>query len=75
LAPLHRDLAHLADQLGATPRARRLLHHLLVPPLDRAVALEQVHHVAVLVAQHLDLDVARPHDGLLQVHRRVAEGS
>ena len=36
------------------------LDDLLVPPLHRAVALEQVHQVAVLVAEDLHLDVAGP---------------
>lgn len=31
----------------------RLLHQLLVAALHAAVALAQVHHVAVLVGQHL----------------------
>ena len=42
---------------------RRLLEHLLVAALHAAVALEQVHGVAVCVGEHLQLDVA----GLLQV--------
>ncbi len=41
--------------------------------LHRAVALEQVHHVAVAVAEHLDLDVARALDILLHQHVCVAE--
>ena len=36
--------------------------HLLVPPLHGAVALEQVHHVAVAVRQDLHLHVARVDD-------------
>ena len=54
-------------------RRRALLHHLLVPPLDRALALAQVNHVAVAVAEDLDLDVARPVDQLLDVDLRIAE--
>jgi hypothetical protein len=52
---------------------RRLLDHLLVAALDRAFALMQVHHVAVRIAQHLDLDVARALDELLDEHPVVAE--
>jgi hypothetical protein len=58
---------------GLKRRARRLLDDLLVAALDGAVTLEEVDHVAVLVAEHLDLDVARPDDGLLDVDRVVAE--
>src|SRR5207247_9437924 len=56
-----------ADRRGAHRRARlrgqggrwRLLHDLLMPALDRALALAQVDGVAVLVADDLDLDVPR----------------
>ena len=40
-------------------RRGRLLEHLLVAPLHRAVALAEVHRVAVRVAKDLHLDVAR----------------
>ena len=53
---------------------RRALDDLLVAPLDRAVALEEVHQVAVPVADDLDLDVARPAHQLLQEDLVVAEG-
>ena len=54
---------------------RRLLDQLLVPPLDRAFALAQGEHPARAVGEHLDLDVPRRHDRLLEVELRVAEGS
>ena len=54
-------------------RAGALLDQLLVPPLDRAVALAQVDHPAGAVAHDLDLDVARLGQVLLDVHRAVAE--
>ena len=41
--------------------------------LDRALALEQVDDVAVVVGEDLDLDVARPLDQPLDVQRAVAE--
>ena len=44
-----------------------------MPPLDRALALEQVDDVAVVVGEDLDLDVARPLDQPLDVQRAVAE--
>ena len=42
-------------------------------PLDGALALAQAHHIAVLVSQHLELDVARALDELLHVEIAVAE--
>jgi hypothetical protein len=44
-----------------------------VAPLHRAVALEQVDGVLVLVGQHLDLDVPRLRQELLHVDGRIAE--
>ena len=41
--------------------------------LRRAVAVVQVHRVAVLVAEHLDLDVPRVLQELLDVDGAVAE--
>ena len=52
----------------------RLLDQLLVAALDRALALAEGEHAAVLVAEHLDLDVARGHERLLEVERPVREG-
>ena len=44
-----------------------------MPPLHRAVALEEVDDVAVRVAEDLDFDVTRPLDQPLDVQRAVAE--
>jgi hypothetical protein len=63
-------VADLAARVGAAladprqrpqghARRRSLLDDLLVAALHRAVALEQVDGVLVLVREHLDLDVAR----------------
>src|SRR5689334_22577001 len=41
--------------------------------LDRALALEEVHDVAVRVAEDLHLHVPRPLEVLLDEQRRVAE--
>ena len=46
-------------QLRRHARRGGLLDHLLVAPLQRAVALEEMHDIAVGVAEHLHLDVAR----------------
>ena len=66
-------LAHLATRLRVEEGARRLLDHLLIAALNGALALVQVEHVAVLVAEDLDLDVARVVDELLDEHAIVAE--
>ena len=42
--------------------------------LQRAFALAQMDHVAVLVAEHLKLDVARMLDQFFHVHVRAAKG-
>ena len=64
---------HLLAQLVAQRGRRRLLDELLVAALDRALALAAREDGAVVVAEHLDLDVARRRDDLLDVHRPVAE--
>lgn len=56
-------------------RRRSDLDDLLVAPLHRAVALEQVHGLAGLVGEDLHLDVPGAHHGLLQEHPGVAEGA
>ena len=61
------------SQLLGQVRCRRQLDDLLVAPLHAAVALVEVHHVAVGVGEDLHLDVARVEHGLLEVHHRVAE--
>ena len=55
------------------PRRRRLFDHLLMPPLHRAVALEQMHEMSVRVADDLHFDVPRAIDEPLDVQRAVAE--
>ena len=72
------DLQRMAAQFGALRFVEigrgGALDDLLVAPLDRAVAFEQVHGVAAGVAEHLHLDVARPLDELLQIDLVLAEG-
>ena len=65
--------AHPLAELGVHGRRRRLLDQLLVPPLDRALALAEVDGARV-VGQDLDLHVPRPLDVLLEIDARVAEG-
>ena len=52
---------------------RRLLDQLLATALHRAIALPEVHHVAVRVGQDLDLDVPRSAEVSLQVDPIVTE--
>jgi hypothetical protein len=68
------DLADPVAQLGRDDGPRRLLQHLLVAPLERAVALAQMDRVALAVAEDLDLDVPRRGEVLLDVDLVVAEG-
>ena len=62
-----------ARSSGVDRRRRRLLDQLLVAALQRAVALAEMDHVAVLVGEHLDLDVARVGQVALEVDGRVGE--
>src|SRR5205085_6153590 len=67
----------LADLLAHLRRyvwSRRLLHDLLVAPLQRAVPLPEMHGVLVRVGEHLDLHMARPLEILLEIDHWVREG-
>ena len=70
----HRLLAHGLAGFFVQQRGGGFFEHLLVAALDRAFALAQVDDVAVLVGQHLDLDVPRFLDVLLGEDAAVAEG-
>ena len=70
----HRRGVHPLERLCGGPGGRRLLDDLLVPALDRALALEEVDDRAVSVAEDLHLHVPRPFDVALEEHRRVTEG-
>ena len=67
------DLADLLAQLRVDRRRGRLLDQLLVAALHRAVALEQVDHVVVVVGEHLHLHVARVGQVALDVDGGVRE--
>ena len=71
---LHRVLIELLPGLLGHAEGGGKLHHLLVAALEGAVPLEQVHHIAVLVAQDLHLDVLGLHQVLLDEDVLVAEG-
>ncbi len=75
------DLAHRGGDdlpdlgaLGSVERGRgAFLQKFLVAALQRAVALAEMNGVALAVAQHLDLDVARGCEIFLQVDRIVSK--
>ena len=61
--------------LGVAEKSgRRALDNFLIAPLHRAVALVQMHQIAMRIAQDLHLDVTRATHELLQVQLIVAEG-
>ena len=53
---------------------RRLLNDLLVTALQRAVAVIEVHGVALAIGEHLDFHVTRIAEELLHVDHGVAKG-
>ena len=50
-----------------------LFDDLLMAALERTLALEEVHDIAVVVCEDLQLDVARPFDETLHVECPIAE--
>ncbi len=68
-----RLFAHLAAGGLVEQRRRRFLDHLLIAALDRTFALAEIDHVAMLVAQHLDFDMAGVDDEFLDEDAIVAE--
>ena len=75
LGELHGVRGQRGPQLVADVWRRRDLHHLLVTALDGTVALEQVHHVALVVGEDLHLDVTGCSDRLFHEDRRITEGT
>jgi hypothetical protein len=73
LGESHGRMGDLRAQIVRERGARGLLDDLLMAPLQRAVAIPQVHRAAAPVAEHLHLDVARVLEQLLDVHARIAE--
>ena len=67
-----RCLAERRAGLGIERRRGSLLEQLLVPPLDRAVALAEEHH-ALVIRQDLGFDVARALQVALGVEAIIAE--
>src|SRR5215470_4943338 len=71
------ELLHRLGDRPADPGARRriecgrraFLPDLLVTALQRTIALAEMDRAAAPVAEHLDLDVARPREIFLQIDR------
>jgi hypothetical protein len=59
--------------LGRDDRGGGFLEHLLVAALQRAVALAEMDGVALAVAEHLELDMARVAEIFLDIDGVVAE--
>src|SRR5262245_58154378 len=70
----HRGLAHLDPAPRAQTWRRRFFDDLLVPALDRTIALVQIDAVAARVGKDLDLDMTRTGEVTLDQHPIVAEG-
>src|ERR1700731_4841117 len=65
---LARGSTYRLAPLGIQGRLRRLLDHLLMPPLQGAFAFEQRPHIAVTVAYDLSHDMARVLDEFFNQH-------
>ncbi|MNE52398.1 hypothetical protein D3C80_1470680 [compost metagenome] len=74
LSRTHSRLSHCATQLGRQTRCRRLFHNFLMPTLDRAITLVQIQAIAMLVGEHLNLDMARLEYVLLNQHSLITKG-
>ena len=66
-------LTHGLTHLGRDKGRWGLFDYLLMAALDRTFTLVQVKNVAVLIAQYLDLDMARILDELLDENAIIAE--
>ena len=66
---------HAVAQIVVEQRRRRFFHDLLVAALDAALPFEQVHAMAMLVAEDLDFDVAGLGDETLEEDGAIAKGA
>ena len=67
--------AHAFTQRLTHRRRRRFLDDFLMTTLNRAFALEAVHHIAVAVTQHLDFHMPCLLQPALQEHRTITKCS
>ena len=73
LGSCHSGSTHLGTELRIEEWRWRLLHYLLVTALHRALAVAEMHHIAMLVAKDLELDMVRTFDKLLDIDGVVAK--
>src|SRR5262249_50736586 len=64
---------HRVAQAAGQRRRRALFDDLLMAPLHRTLALEEMNDLAPVVAEYLDLDVARPVDQPFDIQGAIAE--
>ena len=67
------NFAHAAAHIGIDNRRRRFFENFLMTALDGTLALAQPDGIAVLVGQHLHLDVAGIDDRFFDIDFAVAE--
>jgi hypothetical protein len=65
--------SHARTKLCIQKRRGALFDQLLMPPLYRAFPLEQMHDVAVTIAENLKLDVTGLLDETFEIDRRISE--
>src|SRR5665647_2800274 len=65
--------ADLVAHFWIEQRCRRFLNDLLVTALHRTIALAQIHRIAVLVGEHLKLDMARVFQKFFHVYHGIVE--
>ncbi|SAK97737.1 hypothetical protein AWB75_07144 [Caballeronia catudaia] len=68
-----RGFAHRAAGFIGETGSGRFFQHLLMAALHRAIAIEEIHRVAVLVGENLHFDVPRTQQVLFDQHAIVAE--
>src|ERR1051325_7869136 len=72
---LHGSFTHAPAQIRIVYRRRAFFDHFLVAALNGTSTFAEMNEVAVLVAEDLNLNVARAFDCLFEVKRGVAERS
>ena len=73
LAQSHSGIAELDPAFLRQVMRRCALDHLLIAALHRAIALEQVDQIAVLVTEHLHFDMASAANELFEIGFVIAE--
>src|SRR5262249_33474460 len=72
---LHGSSAHALTEFGIVYRRRTFFDHFLMAALNGTLALAEMDHVAVRVAEDLYLDVPRTFNRFFEIERRVAKSS